>query len=723
MGIRCESGAIPVAVNPLPAKAASDQSKPLFADGEWEGGQKAESQKTCRYNIFHQMLSGERQDRIFYDDSICLLLRAFKNFFMKKIMLFACACLAMQVLRAQDSTMTLDEIIISASKTPIKQSQTGKVVSVITSKMIEDRAGQTLSQLLNSVAGLTINGAENNPGTSPTVFMRGASGGNTLILVDGVPLYDASGISGEFDLNNFDIASLEKIEILKGAQSTLYGSDAVAGVINLITKKPASKLINANALLAAGSFGTFRGSATVSGTTGNGYTYIFSYAKLYSDGFSSAYDSTGKAGFDNDGFSRDQVMLRIGLPAGKKNSLSLYGKYGSYKADIDAGAFKDDKDYTYHNDNTIAGLEWDHHLKNGRIKFQYYANWYNRNFTDDSADIGGFATYQHGRYNGFSHYGELYTNLKLSETTDLLTGADYRHNATDQIYEYLPYGLPGVPLSDDSAHTSQWSAYASLHYQHEKKFGIETGGRFNHHSIYGFNYTTSINPYAFLTKDIKVYATLSSGYRIPSLYQLYSEYGNKLLKPENTTSIESGMQLSKTKYSLRVTGFLRSGSNIIFFYTDPITYAGEYRNGDKQQDYGVETEVRFSPGKIFSGSLNYTFTDGRITRDQYGKDTSYFNLYKRPKHVLNVAIQAKIAGRLSTAIALHAASKSFEEQYMASPFVLKGYYRLDAHLQYRAARFISLFVNFENITDQKYFVTRGYNTNGFNILGGIRLDY
>lgn len=643
---------------------------------------------------------------------------------MKKVLLLICALTAMEVLRAQDSTKTLDEIIVSASKTPIKQSQTGKVVTVITSKMIEENAGKTLPELLNTVAGLTINEADNALGSNPTVYLRGASGGSTLILVDGIPLYDASGISGDFDLNNFDIGSLEKIEILKGAQSTLYGSDAVAGVINLITKKPSNKPFNINALLAAGSYGTLQGNATLSGSNRKGYTYLATYSKSYSAGFSSAYDSTRHEGFDKDGFSSDQFIARIGLPAGKKNTIALFGKYGRYKADIDAGAFKDDKDYTYKNDNTIAGVEFNHLLKNGRVKFQYFANWYNRNFEDDSTDVGGFSKYQHGQYNGFSHYAELYTNLKLDNHTELLAGADYRYNATYQLYRYLPdYGMPAMPLSNDSAHTNQLSAYASLHYKNENGFGIETGGRFNHHNLYGFNYTTSLNPYAYLSKKFKVYATVASGYRIPTIYQLYSEYGNKHLKPENTTSVEAGAQYKVESYFVRLTGFSRTGRDIILFYTDPVTYTGKYINGDKQNDYGIETEVNIAPGKIFSATLNYTYTDGRVTTEVRGEDTSFFNQYKRPKNVLNILLQANISSGLSAGVSLHAASKSYEPQYMAAPFMLDGYYTLNAHLQYKAAKFLSVFANFQNVTDQKYFVTRGYNTRGFNAMGGVRLNF
>ena len=147
---------------------------------------------------------------------------------------------------------------------------------------------------MNQQPGLNINGADNNLGTNQTVYTRGASSANTLILLDGVPLYDPSGITNEFDLNNFALDNIERIEILKGSQSTLYGSDAVAGVINIISKKGEKKPFNLNVDLSAGSYDTYKENISLSGTNGKGQTYFISYNKIDSKGFSSAYDSTGK---------------------------------------------------------------------------------------------------------------------------------------------------------------------------------------------------------------------------------------------------------------------------------------------------------------------------------------------------------------------------------------------------------------------------------------------
>jgi len=132
---------------------------------------------------------------------------------------------------------SLDPVIVTANKTEQKQSTTGKVITVISKEQIEKSTGKTVAQLLNEQAGITINGALNNAGTVQTVFMRGAGSGRTLILIDGIPTSDPSMINNEFDLNLFSLNDVERIEICKGAQSTLYGSDAIAGVINIITVK------------------------------------------------------------------------------------------------------------------------------------------------------------------------------------------------------------------------------------------------------------------------------------------------------------------------------------------------------------------------------------------------------------------------------------------------------------------------------------------------------
>jgi vitamin B12 transporter len=572
---------------------------------------------------------------------------------------------------------------------------------------------------------MTINGADNNLGTNQTVYLRGAVAGNTLIMLDGVPLYDASGISSEFDINNFALDNIERIEILKGAQSTLYGSDAVAGVINIITKKSGNKPFNVNVDLSAGSYGTYKGAVSLSGTNGKGQTFFISYNKIKSNGFSSAYDTTGKGNFDKDGFNQDVFHFNYTFKPFKKTSFRLFGKYNNNHADLDAGAFQDDKDYTNHNNNLITGTVIDKKIKKGFIRFQYAYNRFNRNILDDSTDVGGLSKFQKGKYNGTSHFAELYTSLNFSDHLELLTGADYRRNSSSQSYLFYPdYGFPALPISADSAITKQFSYYASLMFKNKKGFNAEAGGRWNHHNIYGSNFTYSFNPFFVVDDHYKLYANISSGYRVPSIYQLYSEYGNINLKPEVTTSYESGAQLSSEKIKARITGFLRNGKDVFYFYTNPVTYAGKYINADKQHDYGMETEASYRFSAKFSASFNYSFTDGKIaTTNEASNDTSYFNLYKRPKNVVNLFLNYQPTKALFVSANFKSASKAFEPQYMGPDYELKGYYTIGFYGEYQLNRNFKIFTDLENITDQKYFVTRGFTTKGFNFNGGIKAEF
>jgi vitamin B12 transporter len=162
----------------------------------------------------------------------------------KKIFIVAAAIISSQLQAQTDTTREiLDEVVITANKYPNKTSLTGKVITVITKEQLEHSGGKDLSQLLTEQAGVYVGGANSNAGKDKSIYLRGARIDHTLITVDGVPLYDPSGIGGNFDIRNLSVAAIERIEILKGSQSTLYGSDAIAGVINIITKKSADKLI------------------------------------------------------------------------------------------------------------------------------------------------------------------------------------------------------------------------------------------------------------------------------------------------------------------------------------------------------------------------------------------------------------------------------------------------------------------------------------------------
>ena len=646
---------------------------------------------------------------------------------MSKLKIMLALCLVQGSAFSQsvsDSTRQMDEVVVTANKFPQKQSSTGKVLTVITQEQIQKSAGRNVGELLNQQVGLTVNGSGNTPGTVQFLYTRGAAFANTLILIDGIPLNDPSNINSEFDLNTFPLYQIERIEILKGAQSTLYGSDAVAGVVNIITKKKGNKPFGVNIDFNTGSFGSFNGNVALLGTTDDA-TYHVSYSKIKSKGFSSAYDSTGKAGFDNDGYNQDLFEANFTQKASEHLLIRVFAKSSYHRADIDAGAFTDDKDYRYTFFNLQAGAGATYHYNNGSFNVNYHFNKVNRHFIDDSTDVGGFSIYQDGLYEGTQHYAEFYNDLSLNSHLNWMVGTDYRRNSTDQEYTstsaYGPFN--SLPISSDTAHTEQFSAYTSFYLKNAGGFNAELGGRWNHHSIYGNNFTGSFNPSYLVNDRWKLFVNVASAYRVPSLYELYSEYGNRNLKPETSLNYEGGVQFIGSHVNARVTAFQRDIKNVFFFYTDMNTFQSFYINEDKQQDHGVEAEVAADLGK-WRLSANYAYVDGKITTAApSGKDTGYDNLYRRPKNTFNVNVGYQATKRLYLSTHLRSVSDFLEPVYGMAPIVMKGYYVWDAFAQYQWGERFRLYAGFYNLTDQKYFESRGFNSKPFNWSAGLSVSF
>ena len=188
---------------------------------------------------------------------------------MKRHFFVLAAVIISNQLLAQQDTSLLDEAVVTANRFPNKTSLSGKVITVITRAQLEQSGSKDLAQVLSEQAGISIAGANGNMGKDKSVYLRGGYVAHTLITIDGIPVYDPSGIGGNFDIRNLSLAQIERIEILKGSQSTLYGSDAVNGVINIITvghKTNSAQTNNTQAGLSYGSYDTWRVQAAVNGT-------------------------------------------------------------------------------------------------------------------------------------------------------------------------------------------------------------------------------------------------------------------------------------------------------------------------------------------------------------------------------------------------------------------------------------------------------------------------
>lgn len=644
----------------------------------------------------------------------------------KKIFLITTFIASAFWLKAQtfDTTKTnvLNEVIVTANKFAQKQSTTGKVISVITKEQIEKSSGRTVSQLLNEQAGITISGALNNLGTNQTVFMRGASSGRTLILLDGIPLNDPSLITNDFDLNLFSLNNVDRIEICRGAQSTLYGSDAIAGVVNIITvRNNITKPFNVKATVSGGNYGTFRGNAQLFGKAGK-LTYNTRYAKLTTKGFSSAYDSTGIKNFDRDSYNGDVASAALQYQLTTDLSLRTFIQHSRYKTDLDAATFTDEKDFNVKNRSVIAGGGFNYNRNNVSVTGNYQYSDNKRNYFNDSLDRPSFTKFATDDYFGITRFVELYSSIALSKNFTLLQGADYRFNNMNSKYSSLSSFGPFTSQFKDTS-LSQSSLYGSLFYHaFNEKLNVEIGGRLNVHSRYGSNSTFTFNPSYSINEHFRIFGSVATGFKAPTLYHLYSSSGRRDLKPEESKTFELGVQQSYDKLKNRLVYFHRDIKNGIDF-----DYIGfKYFNFNRQTVNGIEFETSVQPVNNFSISANYTYlnpeekSQSRVTF----KDTTYSNLLRRPAHNVNVTAAYQFDnGLYISATGKYVSSRYDVGGYKRPDILLDGYFLLGAYAEYKMKDYIKFFADAQNITNKKFFDVRGYNSIPFLFNAGVMFNW
>lgn len=639
---------------------------------------------------------------------------------MKKKIFIAAAVIFSSYAHAQEDTTgkTLDEVVVTANKFLQKQSTTGKVIAVITKEQIEKSNSRSVSQLLNEQAGITISGALNNLGSNQTVYLRGSSAGRSLILIDGIPVYDPSVNNNYFDLNLISLNNVESIEVCRGAQSTLYGSDAVAGVINIITvKKDITKPFNVKAIASAGNYATYRGNIQLYGKKDK-LTYNASYSGLMSKGFSAAYDSSGQSNFDKDKYGGSIAAASLQYQVSENISLRGFLQYSHYKTDLDAATFTDEKDYSVKNKNLITGFNAHYQKNNVSLTANYQYTETKRNYFNDSLDRPGFTIFSTDDYVGRTNFAETFSNINISKNFTFLQGADYRYsNFHSQYFSVSSFG----PFTDAFKDTSQSqsSLYGSLYYHNtSKRLNIELGGRLNVHSRYGSNQTYTFNPSYNINDHFRFFGSIATGFKAPTLYQLYSSYGNKDLKPETSKTYEIGFQQQHKKISNRIVYFKSEIKNGIDF--NNITYL--YFNFTRQTVGGIEFETKIIPLNEFLITANYTYlkpTEESQSRITF-KDSAYKYLIRRPAHNFNITAGYQFKNGLYISASGKYVGKHYDAGgYQQADVQLDSYFLMNAYAEYKFKNYIKLFADAQNITNKKFFDIWGYNSIPFLFNTGI----
>ena len=620
------------------------------------------------------------------------------------------------------TSVLFDPVIVTANKTEQKQSTTGKIITIISKEQLKKSAGKTVAQILNEQAGLIVNGALNNTGSAQTVFLRGASSGRTLILIDGIPMNDPSMINNEFNLNLLSINEIERIEICKGAQSTLYGSDALGGVINLITtKNDLNKLIHLNANMTAGNYGVFKSNVNASGNLGK-FKYSARFNHQNSKGFSSAFDSTGTSNFDTDALFGNNFSASLAYQPNKTLTFNSFIQHRYYKTDVDNGPFSDARNFFSEDQAFFAGAGFTYKKSKVSITGNYQKVNNNRYYDNDfSAGSPLFSTHS---LNGSSDYSELFGTVKISKNLTAIMGSELRTTSMNSLYLSVSSFGPFQNEFKDSR-ISQYSVYGSILYSSDKNpFQLELGSRFNKHSIYGVNSTFTLNPSYRFNGYWMILGSISSAYKVPSIYQLYDFYaGNLNLKPEEALNVEMGVQYKSARSFLRGVIFSRQiTSGIDYNFVD-----FKYFNFVEQRVNGFEFESNLDITKALHLNMNYTYLSGQEltqNRETNKESITYPYLLRRPAHNLNLTLNYEISTKLFASLSSKSLSARYDiGGYEQADVVLPPYTIFSGYGAYKMNDKVSFFIDAQNLFNKKFFDIYGYQSIPFIISAGINLKF
>jgi vitamin B12 transporter len=597
---------------------------------------------------------------------------------------------------AQDGK-SLDEVVILATKNDQKQNQTGKVVNIISREQLERSAGKTLPELLSEQAGIIVGGATSNQGLNKGLFIRGAGSAYAVVLIDGIPVANPSGAGSAFDLRMFGIDQIDHIEIIKGGQSTIYGSDAVAGVINIITKKGSTDVSSVFGNATAGSYDTYKGTIGINSNV-SGFSYNIGYTQAKTAGISEAADSIGTgAPFEKDGNRTAALNANFSLQATNALSISPFFRYFYGRYDFDGGSFIDNPDNRYQTKHYNAGLNTQYKFETGKINLNYS---YETTWNDTKNQYG--VSQSEGKMNLI----DLYYSQQLGDHLTLLVGLDNRLTKLEGSYR---------------AEANLFSTYASLFLHDLKGFNLEVGGRYNNHDEYGDNYTYSVTPSFDLAKFIKVFGTVSTNFKAPTLDMLFGLYGANLnLKPESSQNYEAGFALktNDNNLSLRLSAFHRD-------LTDAIVYGNMgYINQLSQKAKGFELEPRVKY-KQFTATGFYAYVEG--SEFNFVNNQTENTLFRRPKHTVGVNLGLQATKNLFVSTNFKHLGKRTDGDFdFNNPHVvtMPAFSLVDIYGEYKVYKSqLRLFVDLKNIFDAQYNEYYGYNAMGFNMNAGLAFNF
>ena len=598
-----------------------------------------------------------------------------------------------------------EDIVVTATRAEQSADETGQAITLIDRALIEQRQAVIVSDLLATTPGVTV--SRNGPAGGFTgVRIRGAEAEQTLVLIDGVRVNDPSAPGGGYDFGNLLAGTIERIEVLRGPNSVPWGSQAIGGVVNIVTTRPTGDL----SLNASGEYG-WRDSAQAVANAGFGTGPVkagFGAGWFRTDGHSAA-----AVGTERDGYERFGANGRVEVALSEAIAIDLRGYYAHGETELDgfpppAFAFADTAEFSTAQELLgYAGVR----ARFGRLanRLAFTISDVNRdNFNAPGDDEPAFIA--RGRVERLEYQGDW----RASDAVRAVFGAEIETSRFGDGFERFSTGID--------------SFYGQLIVNPLEALTLTGGARHDNHEDFGGETTFGGNAALDLGATL-VRASYAEGFKAPTLFQLRSSFGNETLQPERARSFDVGVEqrLLDGAVMASATWFSRRTRNQIDFIScfgnpDPICADrpfGTYANIARTRGDGVELALDVRPAEALSVNASFSYIDTENRSPDAGFGDNFGNvLARRPKHSASLSADYAAGRGLSFGATLLMVGDSFDDAANAVP--IDGYTLAGVRAAWAIDERFELYGRIENLFDERYQTVATYGAAGRAAYLGLR---
>jgi vitamin B12 transporter len=571
----------------------------------------------------------------------------------------------------------LGTIVVSPSLSPVDVANTGATVEVIEGEDLTD-ADTSLIQTLSRAPGVTFS-ANGGLGTNTTIRIRGLGNKYVGVRIDGIDITDPSTTQTAFNFGGLNAAGLGRIEILKGSQSAIYGSEAIAGVVDITTARADGPGFSGTANLEFGSFGTRSGGLTLSQASERGEISL-SYSSLQSDGISARAGDT-----EEDGFNQDMLTLFTSYDVTDTLTVGASALWRDGDVEIDRSSV----DNSGQNFFTQRGARVFAEFETASIMHEFSVSTYE----SDRQDPGGFTTDFFGDRKQVEYLG----SANLGEAATLNFGLDGTRES---------FTLPTA-----TGEVTTRSAFVEYQAQPSSDLDVSVALRADDNSMFGNAVTGRIATAWRVGGDVTIRSVLGTGFRAPSLYELYGPFGSATLQPEESRSFELGAEKALDGGFVKATAFYTEIDDLIDY--DFVTSAYNQVPGTTVSK-GIELEARKALTENIDLFGNYTLTDSR---------NNGVRQVRVPRHDLVVGAEAELAEGLKCGVEVQRIADVEASPWAPAGHKVGSYTLVNANLSYDVSETAQVYVRVENLTDEDYETAGGYNMPGRAFYFGVRASF